>query len=170
MVPPYLASRSSAHQYRGIAWYRRTFDTPSNVDEAAVRIEFEAVFHSARVWINEKLVGEHTNKGYTAFTFPAGELLRAGAANTITVRVDNAFNEHMLPRGRSSDSAQGGGISRPVQLLVTPKIFFERVDVDALPDLAAGNAQLDITAFITNRGGQSFRRTVPCVSLTRALA
>ncbi len=39
-------------------------------------------------------------------------------------------------------------------------VFFERVDVDALPDLAAGNAQLDITAFITNRNSQNFSGTV----------
>ena len=121
-----------------------------------MRIEFEAVFHSARVWINEKLVGEHADKGYTAFTLPVGELRAAGTANTITVRVDNAFNEHMLPRGRSSDWAHDGGIYRPVQLLVTPMVFFERVDVDALPDLAAGNAQLDITAFVTNRNSQNY--------------
>src|ERR1035437_3764761 len=33
--------------YRGIAWYRRTFDLPIAWQHSAVRIEFEAVFHTA---------------------------------------------------------------------------------------------------------------------------
>ena len=37
---------------------------------------------------------------------------------------------------QSSDWAHDGGIYRPVQLLVTPKIFIERVQMDAEPDLA----------------------------------
>src|SRR5262249_8965668 len=38
--------------YRGIAWYWRSFDAPLNWQENAIRVEFEAVFHTAAVWIN----------------------------------------------------------------------------------------------------------------------
>ena len=55
-------------EYRGVAWYQRTFDTPARSANSAVRIEFEAVFHSAKVWVNGVLAGEHLRKGYTAFT------------------------------------------------------------------------------------------------------
>jgi beta-galactosidase len=48
----------------------------------------------------------------------------------------------MLPRGRSIDWAHDGGIYRPVQLLVTPKVFIARVDVEAEPDLLAGTASI----------------------------
>ena len=126
--------------YRGIAWYWRTFDLPrmaaaNSGQEHAVRVEFEAVFHTATVWVNGKLAGEHARKGYTAFTLDITTLLHWGRTNTIAVRVDNAFNQHMVPRGQSSDWANDGGIYRPVQLLITPKTFVERVDVDAVPDL-----------------------------------
>jgi beta-glucuronidase len=141
--------------YRGVAWYWRPFDlparqTPASWQECSVRVEFEAVFHSATVWVNGQLAGEHARKGYTAFTFDITNLLQWGQTNTIAVRVDNAFNEHMVPRGRSSDWANDGGIFRPVQLLVTPKTFIERVDVDAVPDLASGAGKLTITAHIRN--------------------
>lgn len=53
--------------YRGLAWYRRSFDVPASWLNAAVRIEFEAVFHTATVWVNGRLAGEHARKGYTAF-------------------------------------------------------------------------------------------------------
>ena len=42
-----------------------------------MRIEFEAVFHSAKVWVNGKPAGEHLRKAYTAFTCDIGGLSRA---------------------------------------------------------------------------------------------
>jgi beta-glucuronidase len=39
-----------------------------------------------------------------------------------------------------------------VQLLVTPKTFIERVDVDAVPNLASADGNLTITAYIRNTG------------------
>jgi beta-galactosidase len=134
----------------GTAWYRRTFDVPADWQIFAVRAEFEAVFHTATIWINGQMAGEHRGKGYTAFTFDVTHLLRWGEANAITVRVDNAFNEHMLPRGRSSDWAHDGGIFRPVQLLITPKVFVERVDVEGTPNLTGGDATIGITSYIRN--------------------
>jgi beta-galactosidase len=56
----------------------------------------------------------------------------------------------MLPRGRSSDWAHDGGIYRPVQLLITPKVFIERIAIDADPDLASGNATAQVTATLRN--------------------
>jgi beta-galactosidase len=139
-------------RYRGIAWYCRRFDAPANWQGCAVRIEFEAVFHTATVWVNGSPAGEHAGKGYTAFTLDIARLLLWDQTNVIAVRVDNAFNQHMLPRGRSSDWANDGGIFRPVRLLVTPKAFVERVDVDAAPDLNGGDGRIAITAHVRNSG------------------
>jgi beta-glucuronidase len=139
-------------EYRGIAWYHRTFDILDSWKHSAVRIEFEAVFHTATVWINGQLAGEHARKGYTAFTLDAAQFLRWGARNTIAVRVDSAFNDHMVPRNEFSDWATDGGIYRPVQLLVTPKIFVEQVSVEAVPDFATGDAKLTVIAVVRNTG------------------
>jgi len=144
-------------EYRGVAWYRRTLDAPQEWQNSAVRIEFEAVFHTATVWINGELAGEHVRKGYTAFLLDITHLLRWGSPNTIAVRVDNAFDEKMVPRGRSSDWAHDGGIYRPVQLLITPKIFVERVGVEALPELATGDGKLTITAYVRNTDSKPWR-------------
>jgi beta-glucuronidase len=137
-------------EYRGVAWYRRTFEAPNEWQDSAVRIEFEAVFHTATIWVNGELAGEHARKGYTAFVLDITHLLRWGSSNTINVRVDSAFNGNMLPRGRSSDWAHDGGIYRPVQLLITAKTFVERVDLEAVPDLASGDGTLTITAYLRN--------------------
>ena len=143
-------------EYRGLAWYRRTFEAPEAWSEYAVRLEFEAIFHTATVWVNGKEAGRHIGKGYTAFTLDIGRLLRFGAPNVVAVRVDNAFNESMLPRGRSSDWAHDGGIYRPVQLLVTPRVFIERLEVDAEPDLSANTAAITVAAVVRNASQQAW--------------
>ena len=155
-VPHTWQVDSAFVDYRGVAWYRRIFEAPSEWQNSAVRIEFEAVFHTATIWVNGELAGEHLRKGYTAFVLDITHLLRWGSSNTIAVRVDNAFNGHMLPRGRSSDWAHDGGIYRPVQLLITTKTFVERVDVEAVPDLASGDGTLTITAYLRNTSSKQW--------------
>jgi beta-galactosidase len=155
-VPHTWQIESSFADYRGGAWYQRVFNVRASWKNSAVQIEFEAVFHTATVWVNGQWAGEHTRKGYTAFTFDVTHLLRWGEDNIIAVRVDNSFNEHMLPRGRSSDWAHDGGIYRPVQLLITPRTFVERVDVKAVPDFAHQDANVTLTAFIRNTSLKSW--------------
>jgi beta-galactosidase len=147
-------------EYRGVAWYRRTFDVGDWWRGRAIRVEFEAVFHSASVWVNGAPAGKHIGKPYTAFELDITKLLQFNRPNTITVRVDNSFNEHMLPRGRSSDWAHDGGIYRPVKLLISPKVFIQRIDVEAAPEGAAGEAKLAIAALLCNTGTQSWNGRV----------
>lgn len=146
--------------YRGVASYQRTFEVLPAWKGSAVRVEFEAVFHSAKVWVNGSAAGEHLRKGYTAFSFDIAHLLRWDGPNVISVQVDNAFDETMLPRGKSSDWAHDGGIYRPVELLITPKAFLERADIDTFPDFSTGDARLDIVAFAHNAGSESWKGTI----------
>ena len=156
IVPHTWQVEAALAEYRGIAWYWRSFEVPARWQDCAVRVEFEAVFHTGKVWVNGQPAGEHVRKGYTAFTLDVTHLLHAGRNNTIAVRVDNAFNQHMVPRGQSSDWANDGGIFRPMQLLITPKTFVERVDIDAVPDLVSGDGKLTITAYIRNTRAESW--------------
>ena len=159
IVPHTWQIETPLTEYYGIAWYRRTFDVPVDWQACTVRVEFEAVFHTATVWVNGQVIGRHVGKGYTAFSLDVTQLLHWGKTNTITVRVDNSFNKHMLPRGQSSDWAHDGGIFRPVQLLVTPKVYVERVDVEATPDLSNGSAKIVINSFIRNSSRKEWNGT-----------
>jgi beta-galactosidase/beta-glucuronidase len=103
-------------EYRGVAWYRRNFEAPPAWAGRAVRVEFEAVFHTATVWVNGVEAGRHAGKGYTAFVFDLGPHLRYGEANTLVVRVDNSFNESMLPSGQT----KGKTLERIERELVGP--------------------------------------------------
>ena len=160
LVPHTWQVEAALADYRGVAWYQRCFDVPERWRGRAVRIEFEAVFHSATVWVNGVLAGKHVGKGYTSFTLDITPAIEAGRPNTIALRVDNDFNQDMVPRGRSSDWALDGGIYRPVQILVTPSTFVEQVDVDAVPDLTSGDATLTIAVYFRNASTDSWKGTV----------
>ena len=142
---------ASAEHY-GAAWYRRRIAAPPEWQGACVRVEFQAVFHSARVWVNGRPVGEHLRKGYTGFTLDVTGALRWDGLNVLVVRAENTFDDRMLPRGRSSDWTHDGGIYRPVALVASPPAFVERVAVDGVPGAPAGaEAAADIHVAVTVR-------------------
>jgi len=142
-------------EYMGPAWYRREFDAPEAWKGQVVRVEFEAVYHTAEVFINGKRVGEHIGKGYTAFTLDITGLLEFGGRNVIAVRADNSFAPAMLPRNNSYDWTPDGGITRPVSLIITPPVYLENVWIDALPDLAKDKASLAVRAVVRNTTTQA---------------
>src|ERR1035438_2122599 len=151
-VPHTWQTAAESAGFYGVGWYERVFDVPKEWSASVVRMEFEAVFHSATVWVNGRPAGEHLRKGYTAFTLDITPHLKWGAPNTMRLRADNSFDEHMPPRGHSSAWAHDAGIYRPVSLLATPADYIERVDVDATPDLKANTAALRITPSVHGQG------------------
>src|SRR5437899_6345503 len=72
-VPHTWQIDSAFIDYRGVAWYRRTFDVPSEWQNSAVRIEFEAVFHTATIWVNgrseERRVGKECRYRWAAHRY-----------------------------------------------------------------------------------------------------
>jgi len=147
-VPSTWQTAAKTSGYVGVAWYRREFDAPEDWRDKVVRIEFEAVFHTARVFVNGKSAGSHDGKGYTAFALDISPLLAPGERNTFVVRVDNSFLPGLLPRKDSYDWTPDGGITRPCRLIVTPPVYLEAVWIDAVPDLAKGTAALDVKAVV----------------------
>ncbi|MFH1070597.1 MAG: glycoside hydrolase family 2 TIM barrel-domain containing protein, partial [Candidatus Glassbacteria bacterium] len=150
-VPHTWQIADDSAEYMGVAWYRGVFEAPTAWNDLVVRLEFEAVYHSAMAWLNGIPVGEHLRKGYTAFTLDVTSALRPGQENLLAVRVDNSFDRKMLPRGSSYDWTPDGGIIRPVNLIVTPRTFIERIDVDALPDLESAKAKLELCFVLQNK-------------------
>ena len=138
--------------YFGLAWYKKTFFVPEQWVGKTIRIEFEAVYHSARVWLNGQAIGDHLRKGYTAFLLDLTEAVRPGADNILVVQVDNTFDAHMLPRAHSYDWAADGGITRPVSLHVTEPVFTERVAIVSELDLDNRVAKLQVSAVLVNKG------------------
>jgi beta-galactosidase len=143
--------------FLGPAWYRREFAAPEAWRGRVVRIEFEAVYHTATVFINGRKAGEHVGRGYTAFAFDITDLLELGRTNTVAVRADNAFAPAMLPRKNSYDWTPDGGITRPVRLLVTGPVYLEGLWIEAVPDIGRDIASLGVRAAVRNAGEHAVR-------------
>ena len=152
-VPHTWQVAQECHAHLGVAWYRREFDVPAQWAGSHVRVEFEAVYHSASVWLNGKPIGNHLRKGYTAFELDLTAGLKYGERNVLAVRADNSFDPAMLPRVDSYDWTPDGGITRPVNLLVTPPVFLQRIEVEAMPELGGASARIRVRAVIRNAGG-----------------
>jgi len=143
-----------------MASYRLRFQAPANWASQYVRIEFEAVNHTSHVFLNGKPVGEHVGKGYTAFTLNLSSQLKCGGENILLVRVHNRPGDRMLPRNKSYDWTDNGGIIRPVSLLVTAQTFIERVEIDAVPNLSGVSAQVRIRATVPYAGSQTSKASI----------
>jgi beta-glucuronidase len=158
-VPHTWQALGGAPDYVGVAWYRTKIHAPAAWQHSFVRIEFEAVFHTAHIFLNGVPVGQHIGKGYTAFQCDLSPALKPAQANFLHVRVDNSFSDTMLPRMKSFDWANDGGIVRPVSLLITPGVFIERVEIDAAPDTGNQSASVSMRTVIRN--------TLPVVQTAR---
>ena len=159
-VPHTWQSLGRSPEYVGVGWYRLRFEVSASWASRHVRIEFEAVNHTAHVFLNGASVGEHVGKGYTAFTLDLSARLKFGLENTLMVRVENQPRDRMLPRNKSYDWTDDGGIIRPVNLLVTARTFIERVEIDAQPDLTSGSARISVRAIVRNAAPQAQKASI----------
>lgn len=114
--PPFSADtvsgQDSGYLPGGIGWYRRDIVLTAAEAARVVRINFEAVYMDAAIWLNGVEIGRH-HYGYTAFTLDLTGRVRAGR-NVVAVRVN-----HPDP---SSRWYAGSGIIRPVTLEVLERV------------------------------------------------
>jgi hypothetical protein len=138
------AQFADLRDYRGVAWYRKTFDLQPIKPDQNVLLKFGAVDYFAEVFVNGKKVGEHEG-GYLPFTLDISELAKAGA-NEIAVRVTDPDNDkarwgemnyNELPHGKQSWYVQTGGIWQSVFLEIRTSsegYYIDRVHVTAKPN------------------------------------
>lgn len=128
-VPHTWNVQDGLEEHRGAGWYEYTLNIPENWHGSRIRIQFEAVYRDAVIWINGHQAGSHFNSGYTAFEIDLTANIRYGVENRITVKVDNSPSDEALPQGTSFDWADDGGIIRPVKLIVTGQTAIKHISV-----------------------------------------
>jgi hypothetical protein len=115
-VPSFWAENDAVGDVRGIGWYRVTFRLPTEFKGKGLRILFASVDEEAWVYLDGRLVREHSmhseGKSFELLweepfiaEIPAADL-RPGADHVLMVRVNN--------------SAANGGIWRPVLGAASP--------------------------------------------------
>ena len=114
--------------YQMESGYRHIINALEEWRGRRVFARFEAVAHSAYVYMNGTRLAEHHN-GYTAFEAELTETLRYGEDNVLAVRVDSREDQDIPPFGNVIDYMTYGGIYREVSLVITDRIRISDVDV-----------------------------------------
>ncbi|MFI7546890.1 LamG-like jellyroll fold domain-containing protein [Actinoplanes sp. NPDC049599] len=81
-------------------FYRRLVSVPRDWRHQRIKLNFGAVDYQAKVWVNGKLVTEHTG-GYTAFTADITDALRGSGPQEIIVGVTDVTGPNQ-PKGKQS--------------------------------------------------------------------
>ena len=147
-VPHAWNAEKGLESYRGKCWYERSFDVPAEQLSKTTRIQFDAVYHDAVIYVNGRKAGEHTGSGYTRFFVDVSPYLKQGH-NTLTVSADNSPSRGSIPFAGSYDWADDGGIIRGVYEVVTQKQAVRNIHIIALPVGDKGRANISISLIDT---------------------
>ncbi|MCV9387343.1 glycoside hydrolase family 2 protein [Reichenbachiella ulvae] len=113
----------------GIAWYRKQFQLPKDLEGKKVFLEFEGVRQGGDFYVNGQYIGHHDN-GVMAFGFDISELVNFGSeSNTLAVRTDNSWDYKELHTGvkhqwnNDNFNANYGGLPKNVYLHVSDRLY-----------------------------------------------
>ncbi len=111
--------------YRGVGWYRRTFELIRSQKQNRVFVRCGAANTVADVYCNGAHVGQHRG-GYAAFCLELTSFERWDGPNVLAVKVDNSHFDDVPPY--SADYTFFGGIYRDVELLYTSQVCISPAD------------------------------------------
>jgi hypothetical protein len=148
----------SSFDYRGRVVFQRKF----TVDEATLKssaVQFVAfgINYDAEIYVNDVFVGKHVG-GYTTIQYELPEnSLQLGSENVIRIVVNNALSARLtIPvRKQIWGWRDYGGILRDIYLLVTPKLWIDRLSVHTSLDETLARGEVLVTATLTSTLGEA---------------
>lgn len=143
-VPHAWNADKGMEKYWGKGWYQRDFMISKSQAKKIVRLQFDAVYHDAFVFVNGVKAGEHIGCGYTRFYIDITTLIKPGK-NTLTVCADNSPSRNSVPFLKSFDWPNDGGIFRGVKLVMTSSRAIENVRIVANPNGKQGDLDINIS-------------------------
>ncbi|GGP52533.1 LamG-like jellyroll fold domain-containing protein [Saccharothrix coeruleofusca] len=158
IVPfPVESQLSGLERHEDHMFYRRTFTVPADWRVGRgqrLKLNFGAVDHHARVWVDGKQVAEHSG-GYTAFTADITDALRGGGQHELIVAVTDTTGDNQ-PVGKQTRNPSGifytqsSGIWQTVWLEPVPDVAID--DVVTTPDLAKESLTLTVKSSTATPG------------------
>ncbi|PSL05426.1 glycosyl hydrolase family 2 [Haloactinopolyspora alba] len=161
IVPfPVESQLSGLERHEDHMFYRKLVTVPDGWDIGSgqrLKLNFGAVDHRARVWVNGKLVAEHTG-GYTAFSADITDALVPGGKQEIVVAVTDTTGTNQPIGKQSTDPGgivytQSSGIWQTVwmepvsevavdKLVTTPNVDDGTLTVEVRSEGASENARV----------------------------
>lgn len=158
-------------QWQGIAFYRKSFHVPAELEGKYLALHFEGAMKVSDVFIN----GNHIKtsySGYLPFYVSLSNHLRYGEENVLIVRLNNHDNPQ-VPPGKPLDSVDFNyfsGIYRNVWFLVKDKLHIsDPIGADrpaaggvrvTYSDVSTDNATVNVQVDVNNKHASSTRSQV----------
>jgi beta-galactosidase len=151
--PKATAGQDSGYLPGGIGWYRRRLNLTATEAAKVVRLNFEAIYMDADIWVNGERLARQAY-GYTAFSVDLTGKVRAGD-NVIAVRAN-----HPDP---SSRWYAGSGIIRPVSLEILDRVHLDPDSIFVTTPVATDQrGMVSVKSAVSNRSDKA--QTIELVS------
>ncbi|WP_298369562.1 glycoside hydrolase family 2 TIM barrel-domain containing protein [uncultured Lutibacter sp.] len=142
-VPGNWDTRKRYSEYEGKGYYYKQFKVPTNWEKKQIHLKFNAVYETAKVWLNGEFLGKHVG-GYTPFEFNITDKVTAGNSNSMVVMADNSYK-------RGAWWAWGG-ISRDVNLFASEEVRIIYQHITSEPDFVNKKVNYTIKYKLENNG------------------
>ncbi len=109
-----------------VVWYRRRFTAPALGEGSRLILHFGAVDYHATVWINGRLVWQHSG-GYTPFQCDITDHLAPDGEQTLEVRAEDDPSDLAKPRGKQDWQLDPHSIWYPRTTGIWQTVWLERV-------------------------------------------
>jgi beta-galactosidase len=144
--PQAIAGQDSGYLPGGVGWYRRHLNLTAVDAAKVVRLNFEAIYMDADLWVNGEHLARH-HYGYTAFAVDLTGRVHAGD-NVVVVRANHA--------DPSSRWYAGSGIIRPVTLELLDRVHIDPDSVYLTTPVATGErGVLSAKSTLVNRSARA---------------
>src|SRR6478609_955125 len=136
-----LFADAEVRDHVGWVYYQREVRVPRGWADDEVLLRFDAATHAARVYVDDRFVGEHVG-GYTPFEVDLTDIVSAGGSFRLTVAVSGDLTNETIPPGKIEVGMDGrrrqtyfhdfynyAGLARSVWLYSTPRLHVTDVTV-----------------------------------------
>ena len=143
--------------YRGLGVYRKEFKVTNFDSDKRYFLHFEGSATVTDVLVNGNNVGHHKG-GFTGFNFEITNAIN-DRENELLVMVNNAYDSEVMPL--VGDFNVYGGIHRPVHLIITDKVTFEKDNYGSpgifvtQKNVSNSNASMEIKGSVSNNSDKA---------------
>lgn len=153
-VPGELAMQGYGIMHDEPVLYKKSILIPSDYKGKDIILRFDGVYSYARLWINDKLVNEHSG-GFTRWETDITKYVKIGKKNEVKLEVTDKLDDISYASGYAHHPI--GGILRDVNVYALPKNNVNNFFIETLLDENYKDADLRISYSMTGKSDISFK-------------
>ena len=146
------SQRPELFWYRGVIWYKKTFELPLQENHRQF-LYFGGAYFAKDVYLNGQLLARHRG-GFTPFNLEISEYLQTGI-NSLVVKVDSQSSPQDVPT-EYNDWMNMGGLTREVLVVDVPPVFVRDYSVQ----LHASRQKIEAWVQLDSDSGSSVNQPV----------